>query len=115
MSINLLKEELYSLRDIVRFVPRSVRTGRRVHRSVVYRWAKRGLKAADGTRVFLEVVKAGGGLATSREALHRLFSELTARASLQNDSSVSTAKDGSEAAVRSRQSNVERQLDDAGF
>lgn len=113
MPPNLQNEELYSLRDIVRFIPRSTRTGRQVHRSVVWRWARVGLKAADGTRVFLEVVKAGGGLATSREALHRFFAELTRRALLPR----ATARTKCDVPTRraERPSDVGRELDNAGF
>jgi len=82
MLIDLQREQLYPLRIAVKWAPPSSRTGNTLHPSVLFRWAKRGLIAADGTRVYLEAVKAGSALATSREALQRFFEELTWRAGL---------------------------------
>jgi len=109
-------ETLYSLRELVEFIPRSTRTGRKRHRSVLWRWASRGLKAGDGeTRVFLEVVKAGGSLATSKEAIHRFFEELTRLSSLPNGASMSPANDQPCTGSPIHISNVRDQLDSEGF
>ena len=83
MSNDLAGETLYPLRIACRFAPRSTRTAKPLHPSALFRWARRGLLADDGSRVFLEVVKAGGGLATSKEALCRYFEELTRRSNLE--------------------------------
>ncbi len=83
MSIDLAGERLYPLRIACRFAPRSTRTGKPLHVSALARWGRRGLLADDGSRVFLEVVKAGAGLATSKEALCRFFAELTRRSNLE--------------------------------
>jgi hypothetical protein len=39
----------------------------------VFRWATRGCRAADGTRVRLEYARIGGRLLTSRAALDRFL------------------------------------------
>ena len=114
MPIDLEREELYSLADIVQFIPRSVQTRKKIHRSAPLRWARVGLKAGDG-RVFLEVVKAGGCLATSKEAIHRFFDELTRRASLPNGSAASPGKDDLATGDRAKSSDIQRRLDEAGF
>lgn len=45
------------------------RTGRRLHRSVTYRWRQRGVRAADGTVYRLPTVRIGGMRYTSEEAI----------------------------------------------
>ena len=111
MSHRLRNEELLSLREVTQYVPRSNRTGRKIHRSTIYRWALKGVRAQDGARVFLEVIKAPS-LSTSQAALHRFFDELSKRASLPHDSPVSA---DSLPHDRSRLSSVERELDEAGL
>lgn len=114
MPIDPQKEKLYALRDLIQFIP--TRRGRRIHRSAVFRWAKYGLRRGDKAGpVLLEVVVAGGSLASSREALNRFFAELTRRASLPNASAVSASIDDPAPAGSSDRSNVDRQLDDLGF
>jgi hypothetical protein len=82
MAIDTREEQVYPLNAIRKFLPPSPRTGNPVHPSVVFRWIKRGLKAGDGTTVHLDAVKAGNNLCTSREAVERFFSDLTARSGL---------------------------------
>jgi hypothetical protein len=82
MSIDTREEQVFPLNAIRKFLPPSPRTGNPVHPSVIFRWIKRGLKAADGTVVHLDAVKAGSSLCTSREAIERFFGELTARCGL---------------------------------
>ena len=117
MSHNLLDEKLYSLSAIAAFAPRNSRSGNKVSTSTIWRWTKRGLKAGDGTggRVFLETVKAGGGLATSKEALKRFFAELTRRASPPKAPCFPNGGDKTPPGDRRLRTDVERQLDDAGF
>ncbi|MCX5658472.1 MAG: DUF1580 domain-containing protein [Planctomycetota bacterium] len=72
-GINIAHERLIRLSDVPRLktLPRGHRQ-RRMHVSVVYRWAKRGLR---GER--LETIRVGGSLCTSREALQRFFNRLS--------------------------------------
>lgn len=64
------------------YAPISARTGRPLHPSVLHRWVKHGLLAADGSRVRLTAVKAGGMVCTSIAALDEFFAILTAKAGL---------------------------------
>jgi hypothetical protein len=93
MSIDTREEKVYPLNAIRKFLPPSARTGNPPHPSVVFRWIKRGLKAGDGTTVYLDAVKAGNSLCTSREAVERFFSELTARSGLPVKTSTVLARD----------------------
>ncbi len=93
MSIDTREEQVYPLPAIRQFLPPSTRTGKPVHPSVIFRWIKRGLRAGDGTVVHLEAVKAGNSLCTSREAVERFFSELTARSGLPVRPAVVSARD----------------------
>ena len=45
------------------------RTGRTLDRTVVYRWRRRGVRAADGSRLQLPTVQLGGVRYTSEEAI----------------------------------------------
>lgn len=45
------------------------RTGRRLHRSVTYRWRQRGVRTPDGTVLRLPCVRIGGIRYTSEEAI----------------------------------------------
>ena len=82
MSTDTRNEELHTLEGIRQFLPRTARTGKPVHPSVVFRWITRGLKAGDGTIVRLKGVKAGNRLCTTIEAVDRFFDDLTARAGI---------------------------------
>lgn len=82
MAICVRDEELIPIGQARQFVPPSSRTGKPVHPSVIFRWIKYGLKAADGTVVKLDGMKCGSSLCTSREAIERFFQELSARAGL---------------------------------
>lgn len=53
------------------------RAGKKIHSSTVIRWWKRGCKAEDGSRVYLEMIRVGGTLCTSVEALQRFFDRLS--------------------------------------
>jgi len=69
--INMFEEELLTLREAVTKLPRR-RRGRKPHVSTLWRWATRGLRG-----VRLEVIRVGGTLCTSREALQRFCEKLT--------------------------------------
>ena len=50
--------------------------------ATAYRWIERGALAGDGSRVFLEAVKVGRQLMTTRESIQRFFDELTRRSAV---------------------------------
>lgn len=66
MAINLENENLITLADAARMLPRI--GGRKVAVSTLWRWALRGL---GGTH--LEHLRVGRSIVTSREALQRFF------------------------------------------
>lgn len=49
-----------------------------INSSTLFRWATRGVPAANGTRVRLEAARIGGRWATSVAAVHRFVATLTA-------------------------------------
>ena len=67
-------ETLISLADASRLLP-ARRAGKKPHVSCLYRWTTVGCRG-----VVLESVQIGGTRCTSREALERFFSALTAQA-----------------------------------
>jgi hypothetical protein len=73
----LLGEELLRLsHDLPALVEEL--TGRRPHRSVAWRWAKTGILGPDGKkRVFLQYIRIGGTVYTSRAAVERFIAELS--------------------------------------
>jgi len=70
--MDMLRENLVTLSEAARGLP-GRRQGKRIHPSTVYRWAVRGIR---GHR--LEVVRIGGTVYTSCEALQRFAERLTA-------------------------------------
>ena len=97
----LLREELLSLSDAARLLPRR-RGGRKVHTTTLYRWTATGLKG-----VVLESLQVGGTRCTSREALGRFFARLN-RSPTFYRSEVARSQQTKHARI------VERQLDDLG-
>jgi hypothetical protein len=71
--IELGVEHVFSLHQAVRtnLLPRR-RGGKRVHIATLHRWANDGYRG-----VTLEVIRVGGTLCTSREALQRFCEALT--------------------------------------
>jgi hypothetical protein len=67
----ILTEQLIPFADACKLVPRS--GGRFIHKAVLYRWARTGLRG-----VKLEAVAVGGTFCTSEAALRRFFAALTA-------------------------------------
>lgn len=65
-----------SLRQVVAQLPRS-RNGAPVSPSCAFRWATTGVRAPDGSRVYLETVRCGCRLLTSAEALQRFLAAQT--------------------------------------
>ena len=88
----LLREGLIPITGVPSLVPGGS-TGKRLHRSVVWRWIREGLQASPGDRVYLEAVKVGRRWMTSSGALARFLAMAT---------SGSESRDGSQRAPRLR-------------
>ena len=58
-------------------------TGKPFSPQTACRWIKRGVLAADGTRVHLEAVLIGRSYVTTRPAVKRMFDELQQRSGVQ--------------------------------
>lgn len=76
--IDLATETVVTLTDAPRHLP-SRRRGRKPHSSTLWRWAKYGVKGADGAVIKLETIRVGGSTCTSVEGLQRFCEALTAR------------------------------------
>ena len=72
--IDIQQEQILSLAKAARWW--SQRTNQVKHPSTLWRWATRGVLAADGTRIRLEVAPDGRSLKTSVQALQRLCDRL---------------------------------------
>lgn len=68
--IDMSAESLVPLSKAAGWVPPT--RGRRVHPSTLWRWAERGVRGVN-----LEVVRVGGTVMTSQDALTRFFRALT--------------------------------------
>lgn len=78
MGINLNSEQLLSFGQAARRLP-PFRADRPVSPVTLWRWATRGVRRDDGTRVLLEAVRLGERWITSAEALQRFAVALTER------------------------------------
>ena len=74
--IDLAIEKVVTLGSAPNVLPRR-RRGKQPHASTIYRWAKMGVIADDGVRVFLETIRVGRTLCTSVEALQRFCDYLS--------------------------------------
>jgi hypothetical protein len=99
MAIDLIDEQLLSLRDAARLLP-ARRCGKRPHVSCLYRWTTRGCRG-----VVLEFANVGGTRCTSREALQRFVQRLSSPGTY----------DLPPAGQQQQATDVERRLDDAGI
>jgi Protein of unknown function (DUF1580) len=70
MPIRLKDEEVLTLSQAAEVLP-SLRGGRPVHRSTLYRWISRGVRG-----IRLETLRLGRTLVTSQEALQRFAERL---------------------------------------
>jgi hypothetical protein len=64
------------------------KTGKPAHISSIYRYALRGGRSSDGSRVQLETIKTPSGLRTSKQAIHRFVAAMsgsTAVETMSND------------------------------
>ena len=66
-SIDPTRERLIALSQFGSWYEQ--RTGRRLDRTVVYRWRRRGVRTTDGSRLQLPTVQLGGVRYTSEEAI----------------------------------------------
>ena len=74
----LTSEGLLSLREVARKL-KSLRGGRPVAPSTVYRWAMHGRRLPDGRTVRLEAVQVGGQFVTSWPAVRRFVADQQSR------------------------------------
>ena len=66
-SIDATRDRLIALARVSSWYEQ--RTGRKLHRTVPYRWRHRGVQTADGTLIRLPTVRLGGMRYTSEEAI----------------------------------------------
>ena len=104
MPINIASERILTLTEAAKLVPRR-RRGKATHVGTLYRWADPGLHG-----VKLEVIRVGGTLCTSVEALQRFFDRLTALKSAR----VQPSQDRP-AAAGADDADVDQRLDELGF
>lgn len=76
LSERLLSEGLVRLADLPTKLP-PARNGKLMHRSVGWRWVKKGLSGRSGDRVKLEAILVGRTWFTSMLAVARFFSRLS--------------------------------------
>ena len=69
--IEVGREKVISLTDACKLLPKR-RAGKRPHVSTLYRWCSHGFQGVQ-----LEVIRIGGTLCTSEEALQRFFERIT--------------------------------------
>ena len=115
MSLDFEQEEAIPLRLAVELVPRSSRTKRRVHYSVIYRWVSRGLDCGQGRRVYLEAERAGSTLCTTRSAIRRFLAATAGRGTPTSNSMAVPAPNTSSEIDGSRSRLIAEQLDQAGI
>ena len=77
MAIDPNTETLRPLAEAAARLP-SLRGGRPVSTTTVWRWATRGVRGRRGQKIRLETLKIGGTCCTSDEALARFFRALSA-------------------------------------
>ena len=87
MAIDLNSEELLSLTDAARALPKV--GGKRPHTSTVWRWARKGLRG-----VRLEYVRLGHRVCTSRQALGRFAQRLADVDELQSNEGAARSRSG---------------------
>lgn len=97
--IDLANHQLIRLGEVPEHLPPAPGK-RRMHPSTPFRWATRGIRAADGTTVLLETVKVGGALYTSREALQAFAERLSPAAACSSPAVTGITRRASTAAAR---------------
>lgn len=102
MDIDLRKEELITLAEAAKLLPRR-RLGKKCSVSCLHRWATRGLR---GER--LRVVQVGGVRCTSIEELDRFFAALSKPTSRHEEVASSSQRDH-------RDEGVKKELDRLGL
>ena len=102
LTTNLLTDKI-SLAQGARLLP-SLTRGRPVSPATLWRWAKYGSRAADGTLVRLQTWRIGGRCVTSADAIQSFVAALSG-----------TADPGQAVAATRTAEAVERELDAAGI
>ena len=116
MSLDFSRhEEVIPLRLAVKLVPRSSRTQRHVHYSVLYRWVSRGLSCGHGQRVYLEAKRVGSALCTTRSAIRRFLAATSGRGTPTRNANTVPASDTESNTERLRARLIADRLDQAGI
>jgi hypothetical protein len=115
MSIDFEHEEAIPLRLAVELVPRSSRTKRHVHFSVLYRWVSRGLVCGQGKRVYLEAERAGSTLCTTRSAIRRFLVATAGHGTAARTGKTELASDAEGNTEPFTARLIAEQLDEAGL
>jgi hypothetical protein len=102
MAIDPLTEKLRSFAEAAQRLP-TLRAGKPVNPSTLWRWTTRGVRTRHGVLVRLETIKLGGTWCTSDQALVRFFRALTDGTSQSEGTRIpcttpSTAPDANEVA-----------------
>src|ERR1019366_5809004 len=74
--MGILQETKVSLHTAAQEFP-SIRAGKAMNFSTIWRWGLKGVLGVNGQRVKLEMVRVGGRGITTREALERFSAALT--------------------------------------
>jgi len=93
MAIDPLNETLRSFAEAAKRLP-TLRGGKPVNPSTVWRWTTRGVRARHGVLVRLESLKVGGTGCTSDQALLRFFRALSDEKAQPEAMSLSTSLRG---------------------
>lgn len=99
--IYITRETCFRLTEAPKYLP--CRNGRNISTSTIFRWAQRGV---NGCR--LEVIRIGGAMFTSSEALQRFSERLTQRHMNEDDLHKSPPQNHTS-------TSVEAELDQLGF
>ena len=108
MAIDVFHETVLTFSQAAKRLPR-VHGARRISNATIGRWARAGLKAADGTIVRLEAVRLGGTACTSLEAMQRFFNRLQSQSSHSEQTTSYVGQQGVQGQSRAPQSPRDRE------
>lgn len=111
MSIDLEQEAVMSLREAANSVPTI--DGKKVHLSTIWRWARKGLNG-----VYLEHVRIGRRVCTSRQAISRFVNALAEKDAESISHTTSPCPPNNAQTPKVRQAQIHeanRSLDDLGL
>ena len=106
MAIDPWRDSILTFPQAARLVPK-IHRGKSTHLSTIHRWVQRGVGG-----VHLETISIGGSRCTSREALERFFSLITAK---KNRGGTCEPTRTEAESARRRAGQIEVELDQLGF